>query len=145
MDTEILGHAADHRLRLGRPVRALIADPRSLARWIEETAGRFEMCLEWLYALRNTALHDGWFDSSTDLLDVHFGRSLVDLTLEFLGNWYQHAATASAKQSGMTAFGVIEHLADRQQTVVGELRAGRRTGLNVTRLTSPTSSGWDRA
>ncbi|MFD7713671.1 hypothetical protein [Streptomyces sp. NPDC059786] len=135
------GETAD---RLGT-WRTRMADPRLLARWIEETAGRFETCLDWLYALRNTALHDGRFDSATDLLDVHTGRSLVDLTLEFLGNWYQHAATPTPEQPGMTAFEVIRHLADRQQSVVAALRGGTRAKLNVTRLTSPASDGWDRA
>lgn len=137
-----LGGETSARLRSWR---ALMAAPHSLAQWIEETAERFEKCLDWLYALRNTALHDGRFGSTTDLLDVHLGRSLVDLTLEFLGNWYQHAVTPTPEQPGMTAFEVIEHLADRQQTVLGELRRGTSAGLNVTRLTSPASDGWDRA
>ena len=66
--------------------RAMLADPTSLAAWIEETANRFKRILDWLYVTRNTALHDGRFASATDLLDVHAGRALVDLTLEFLGN-----------------------------------------------------------
>ncbi|MDQ0946135.1 hypothetical protein QFZ24_000058 [Streptomyces phaeochromogenes] len=122
-----------------RAWRALLADPCSLAQWIEETAERFEESLNWLYALRNTALHDGRFTSATDLLDVHTGRSLVDLTLEFLGNWYQHVATSTPEQAGMTAFEVVAHLADRQQTVIAALRGGTRVGLNVTWLTSPSS------
>ncbi|MGW1762200.1 hypothetical protein [Streptomyces mirabilis] len=140
--TDRLGGETAARLRTWC---ALLADPCSLATWIKGTAGRFETSLDWLYAIRNTALHDGRFASATDLLDVHAGRALVDLTLEFLGNWYQHAPTPTLEQPERTAVAVIAHLAVRQQKVVEELEGGTRAGWNVSRLTSPTSTGWDRA
>jgi hypothetical protein len=140
--TDRLGGETAARLRTWR---ALLADPCSLATWLKGTAGRFETSLDWLYAIRNTALHDGRFASATDLLDVHAGRALVDLTLEFLGNWYQHAPTPTLEQPERTAVAVIAHLAVRQQKVVEELEGGTRAGWNVSRLTSPTSTGWDRA
>ncbi|MGW6898855.1 hypothetical protein ACWGF2_19945 [Streptomyces sp. NPDC054919] len=140
--TDLLGGQIAARLRYWH---ALLADPRSLAAWIEETTRQFKNSLDWLYVIRNTALHDGRFTSATDLLDVHAGRALVDLTLEFLGNWYRHEATAAPERVGLTAVEVVAHLADRQQAVVAELRGGTRVGWNVTRLTSPTSTGWDRA
>lgn len=124
--------------------RAMLADPGSLALWIKETEVQFKKSLDWLYVLRNTALHDGRFASATDLLDVQAGRALVDLTLEFLGNWYQHEAKAAPDRVGLTAIEVIAHLAERQEQVVRELCSGNRAGWNVTRLTSPTSTGWDR-
>ena len=125
--------------------RAMLAAPTSLAAWIEETANRFKKSLDWLYVIRNTALHDGRFVSATDLLDVHAGRALVDLTLEFLGNWYQHEAKAAPEQTALPAINVIAHLATRQEEVLRKLRGGAREGWHVTRLTSPTSTGWDRA
>ncbi|MEW2570215.1 hypothetical protein [Streptomyces sp. NPDC047070] len=140
--TDRLGGETAARLRTWRD---LLADPRSLATWITGTAGRFEKSLDWLYAIRNTALHDGRFASATDLLDIHAGRALVDLTLEFLGNWYQHAATPTPQQPGRTAVAVIAYLADRQQDVVTALEGGTRARWNVSRLTSPSSTGWDRA
>ena len=124
--------------------RAMLADPTSLAAWIEETANRFKRILDWLYVTRNTALHDGRFASATDLLDVHAGRALVDLTLEFLGNWYQHEAKGTPGQAALPAIDVIARLAARQEAVLGKLRGGTREGWHVTRLTSPTSTGWDR-
>ncbi|MFD5013721.1 hypothetical protein [Streptomyces chartreusis] len=128
-----------------RTWRARLADPNSLADWIEETAARFKKSLDWLYALRNTALHDGRFTSTTDLLDVHAGRALVDLTLEFLGNWYRHEANATPDQSGLTAVEAIDHLAERQRALVAALRSGTPAKWNVTRLTSPASTDWRRA
>lgn len=126
--------------------RTLLAAPTTLAKWLEDTNGRFEVNLNWLYALRNTALHDGRFTSATDMLDVHAGRALVDLTLEFLGNWYEHTSPQTVPdRARWPASEVIDHLATRHETVVAELRRGTRTGLNVTHLTSPTSNGWDRA
>ncbi|MFJ8034667.1 hypothetical protein [Streptomyces sp. NPDC096032] len=124
-----------------RTWRARLADPNSLADWIEETATRFKKSLDWLYALRNTALHDGRFISATDLLDVHAGRGLVDLTLEFLGNWYRHETAAAPEQTGLTAVDVIVHLAERQKTLVTALRSGAPARWSVTRLTSPTFTG----
>jgi hypothetical protein len=123
---------------------AMLAAPISLAAWIEETANRFERSLDWLYVIRNTALHDGRFASATDLLDVHAGRALVDLTLEFLGNWYQHEAKGAPGQAALPAIDVIASLATRQEEVLGKLRGGTREGWHVARLTSPTSTGWDR-
>lgn len=124
--------------------RTFLAAPASLADWIDDTARQFENSLSWLYALRNTALHDGRFISATDALDAHAGRGIVDLTLEFLGNWYGQAASASTESGGLKAIEVIRCLAERQQTVLVQLRSGTRTGMNVTHLTSPTSNGWDR-
>jgi hypothetical protein len=124
--------------------RAMLTAPTSLAAWIEETAKRFKRILDWLYVIRNTALHDGRFVSATDLLDIFAGRALVDLTLEFLGNWYQHEAKGAPGQAGLRAIDVIDHLAARQEEVLGKLRGGTREGWHVARLTSPTSTGWDR-
>ncbi|MBZ9645672.1 hypothetical protein [Streptomyces sp. PSKA30] len=139
--TDHIGGETANRLRAWRARLAA----RLLADWIEETAARFETSLEWLYSLRNTALHDGRFTSATDLLDVHAGRALVDLTLEFLGNWYRHEANTAPEQAGLTAAKVIAHLADRQQALVTALRSGTPTRWDATRLTSPTSTGWGRA
>jgi hypothetical protein len=124
--------------------RAMLTEPTSLAAWIEETANRFERSLDWLYVIRNTALHDGRFVSATDLLDVHAGHALVDLTLEFLGNWYQHETKGAPGQAALPAINVIARLAARQEEVLGKLRGGTREGWHVARLTSPTSTGWDR-
>ena len=123
---------------------AMLTDPTCLAEWIEETAKTFKRSLDWLYAIRNTALHDGRFGSATDLLDVHAGRALVDLTLEFLGNWYQHEAKGAPGQAALPAIDVIALLAARQEGVLGKLRGGTRERWHVARLTSPTSTGWDR-
>ena len=124
--------------------RAMLTAPTSLAAWIQETANRFKRILDWLYVIRNTALHDGRFVSATDILDVHAGRALVDLTLEFLGNWYQHEAKGTSGQAALPAIDVIARLAARQEEVLGKLRGDTREGWHVTRLTSPTSTGWDR-
>ncbi|MFE5793348.1 hypothetical protein ACFQ8C_12335 [Streptomyces sp. NPDC056503] len=139
--TDFLGGETAARLRYWR---AMLAAPASLSLWIEETADRFKKSLDWLYVIRNTALHDGRFESATDLLDVHVGRALVDLTLEFLGNWYQHGTKATPEQAALPAIKVIEHLAARQEEVLEKLRGGTREGWHVARLTSSTSTGWDR-
>ncbi|MEV7548474.1 hypothetical protein AB0N89_02495 [Amycolatopsis sp. NPDC089917] len=122
----------------------LLATPKALAGWIEGTAARCEGHLEWLYALRNIALHDGRFESTTDILDAHAGRALLDLALEFLGNWYEQATSVVPERAAWPALEVIDHLAERQEKVVAALRSGTRAGLHLTHLTSPTSTGLDR-
>ncbi|MFD4415434.1 hypothetical protein [Streptomyces sp. NPDC058476] len=124
--------------------RAMLADPASLATWIEKIADQFKTSLDWLYVIRNTALHDGQFVSASDLLDVHSGRALVDMTLEFLGNWFQHEGNAAPEYVALPAIRVIGHLAQRQEEILRKLRGGSREGWTVARLTSPTSTGWDR-
>ncbi|PIM67167.1 hypothetical protein CTU88_39935 [Streptomyces sp. JV178] len=124
--------------------RTMLADPASLATWIERMAKQFKKSLDWLYVVRNTALHDGQFVSASDLLDVHSGRALVDMTLEFLGNWFQHEDKAAPEHAALPAIRVIGHLAQRQKEVLRRLRGGNREGWTVARLTSPTSTGWDR-
>ncbi|MBF6150377.1 hypothetical protein [Nocardia nova] len=136
---DCLGGDAGDRLRIWR---SLLADPSSLARWIENIAAGWKSDLDWLYSLRNTALHDGRFESSTATLDVHSGRALVDLTLELLGNWHEQVARVGLVEK--TSIAVIEELGSRQQDVLASLDRGTLTGLNVNHLTSPTSTGLDR-
>ncbi len=124
--------------------RRMLAAPASLADWIEEIAEQFEAKLNWMYVLRNTALHDGQFEFASDVLDAHTGRTFLDLTLEFLGNWYEQSITAATDRAAWSAISVIGHLAERQQEVAAELRRGTHDRLNATHLTSPTSTGWDR-
>ncbi|MFX4293567.1 hypothetical protein [Streptomyces bohaiensis] len=106
--------------------------------WIEQVEKRFSVTLRWLKVTRNTVLHEGSFDSETGLLDAQSARALVDLTLEFLGNWYQHSEAAAS------ASDVVGHLARRQKEVLAEIERSGTRSLNLTRLTSPNSSGVDR-
>ncbi|MFJ8443967.1 hypothetical protein [Kitasatospora griseola] len=115
-----------------------LADPAATTEWLKDMECRFEAALEWLYATRNTALHEGRFESATGTLDAQGGRALVDLTLEFLGNWYRHAP------AGTPAYKVVRELGKRQTTIVKRLEAKGVHSLNLTYLTSPTSTGLDR-
>ncbi|WP_328663248.1 hypothetical protein [Streptomyces sp. NBC_00328] len=115
-----------------------LSDAEATAKWIEEAEDRFKAALEWLYATRNTALHEGRFESETGTLDALGGRGLVDLTLEVLGNWYQHAST------GDLASKVVSDLGTRQKSILDQLEVKGVRDLHLTHLTSPTSTGLDR-
>ncbi len=69
---------------------------------------------------------------------------LVDFTLEFLGNWYRNIPTTEPHDSPAE---VIEKIADRQIHIIRRLKSttGGAYPLNVGRLTSPSSNGWDRS
>ncbi|WP_037624147.1 hypothetical protein [Streptomyces aureus] len=115
-----------------------LSDTEATTEWIKEVEGRFKAALEWLYATRNTALHEGRFESETGTLDALGGRALVDLTLEVLGNWYQHASTRDQASK------VVSDLGTRQKSILEDLEHKGARGLNLTHLTSPTSTGLDR-
>ncbi|MER7726932.1 hypothetical protein [Streptomyces sp. NPDC096323] len=115
-----------------------LSDAEATVKWSREAEDRFKAALEWLYATRNTALHEGRFESETGTLDAAGGRALVDLTLEVLGNWYQHAST------GDLALKVVRQLGTRQKSILDELEVKGVRGLHLTHLTSPTSTGTDR-
>lgn len=121
-----------------RTWQQLLADPATTTEWLKDMERRFEAALEWLYSTRNTALHEGRFESATGTLDAQGGRALVDLTLEFLGNWYRHAP------AGTPAHKVVCDLGKRQTAIVKKLEAKGVHSLNLTHLTSPTSTGLGR-
>ncbi|MEW5655230.1 hypothetical protein ABGT92_07800 [Streptomyces cinereoruber] len=78
------GYVVDHvdlwRRRLQNPVL--------LDAWIDKQRNVYTSALSWLYVTRNLSFHGGVFQAPADTLTAHAGRSLVDMTLEFLGNRY---------------------------------------------------------
>ncbi|MEU3497581.1 hypothetical protein ABZ747_29330 [Kitasatospora cineracea] len=124
--------------------KSLLSDPGTCAQWLQQTAARFEWMLDWLYVTRNLALHNGVFESAADALDVHGARALVDMTLEFLGNWYQAAVAENSDRVDWSAPEIIRHLSIRQGDIIKELKSAVALQLNAAHLTSPTSNGWDR-
>ncbi|MEY9855071.1 hypothetical protein ABH935_000670 [Catenulispora sp. GAS73] len=124
--------------------RGRLASLSETADWLEECQGRFKAMLNWLYTIRNLALHTGSFESESDELDAHGACALVDMTLEFLGNWYQAAAAHDPAKAGWSAMQIVDELSVRQQNLIKELKGATSSHLNAQYLTSPTSSGWDR-
>ena len=124
--------------------RSRMASLSGTADWLEEIQGRLTAMLDWLYAVRNLALHTGSFESTSDELDAHGACALVDMALEFLGNWYQAAAVHDPAKASWSAMRIVDELSNRQQNLINELRAATCSRLNAQHLTSPTSTGWDR-
>jgi hypothetical protein len=114
------------------------------AGWLSVTQERIENLLDALYGARNLTLHSGIFAATGDAVLGIGSVMLVDFTLEFLGNWYRNVPETDPHASPVE---VIEELADRQVNIVRRLKAtaGAAYPLNVARLTSPSSTGWDRS
>lgn len=125
------------RWRLDQPTRC--------ADWLEATAMRFQDELDWLYATRNLTFHAGQISLHGDVEMASAAAGLADLALEFLGSWYATAAAERPASSGDTPREIVEHLHQRLERIVGELRGQPNwTCLHAEHLTSCTSTGWDR-
>jgi hypothetical protein len=122
------------------------SQPQSCTHWIEDAADRIQSMLDTLYAVRNLTFHTGVFAHHGDSSLGRSGVVLIDLTLEFLGNWRR--AEGRLMPPGLRqkdSLSIIEELASRQQFVVSQLNNSSHTrGLNVAHLTGPGISGWDR-
>lgn len=125
---------------------ALLGDGPELARWIGACEVQMSRLLDAIYAARNRTIHAGETVAAGDIVLANGAVTLVDLVLEFLGNWYRHDGGQSGQVK--TPKQVIELLASRQAAIVATLMQSRGpvTRLNADWVTSPaTSSAWDRA
>jgi hypothetical protein len=121
--------------------------PAGCADVIDDLSGRFAASLTMLYAIRNLAFHGGVFSHHGDALLGNSGLSLVDLTMEFLGNWnsVERRVNAGMGSASSSPLQVIELLAQRKTNLVTTLRQARTLDkLNITYLTGPVSNGLDR-
>ncbi|PNV30846.1 hypothetical protein C1708_33395 [Streptomyces sp. DH-12] len=132
------GHSAT-RLRLWR-VR--LADPSALAQYMQHQQEVYEATLHWLYVTRNLAFHRGQFSGPADVMSAHAGRALVDMTLEFLGNWrvLEHAAG----NAPLPATEVYKTLATRYDQLISRLTTPGATShqLRVDHITGPDETWW---
>lgn len=123
--------------------RSRLADPAEMARWLDEQQEIYHALLAWLYATRNLAFHSGQFTGPADTLTAHAARGVVDMALEFLGNWHQEQDRRG--EAGTDAVGIFRALAQRKDDLANELRhAPSCRPLNVDAITSLDSNGWDR-
>lgn len=123
--------------------RARLADPGALADWLNDQEGVFHGLLAWLYATRNLAFHSGQFTGTADTLTAHAARSVVDMALEFLGNWHQ--TQEQRGQQGTDALSVLRELALRKDNLVDRLgHAGSCRSVNIQSITMVDSDAFDR-
>lgn len=122
------------------------SQPHRCARWMEDAADRIESTLDTLYAVRNLAFHNGAFAHHGDSSLGRAGIMLIDLTLEFLGNWRKAESRLVAPDLHLKdPLLIVERLALRQQFVIAQLNASSEARkMNVTHLTGPVTNGWDR-
>ncbi|ALV30709.1 hypothetical protein [Streptomyces sp. CdTB01] len=124
--------------------RARLATPGALAAWLNDQEGIFQGLLAWLYATRNLAFHSGQFTGTADTLTAHAARSVVDMTLEFLGNWHQ--TQEQRGQQGSDALTVLRELARRKDDLVHQLgRASSCRAVNILNITAVDSNAFDRS
>jgi hypothetical protein len=120
-----------------------LADPSSLADWLNDQQNIFHGLLAWMYVSRNLAIHTGRFAVPADLLTAQAGRSIVDMLLEFLGHWYQDQRSRGVPDSDVRA--VLEELGHRKDILENHLRNSESCHpLNVSTITAPDTDCWNR-
>ena len=120
-----------------------LSRPPSTADWLDRRESELEAFIHALRASRNQALHAGVFAVEGDRLLSDGAASLIDMTLEFLGNWYrQRRGTSSAEEP----VDIVNELAARFAVVRDYLTGASDTDnrINLALLTSPLSDGMDR-
>lgn len=123
--------------------RARLADPKLLAGWLPDQQDVLHALLEWLYATRNSAIHRGQFTAPADAMTAHAARGVVDMLLEFLGNW--HKIQYSQGVAEADAVDVIGELADRKDALTDHLnQAPSCHPLNLDSVTGPDVDCWNR-
>ncbi|MYR38725.1 hypothetical protein GTX14_23660 [Streptomyces sp. SID4944] len=123
--------------------RARLAGPGTLSAWLDDQEGVFHGLLAWLYSNRNLAFHSGQFTGTADTLTAHAARSLVDMALEFLGNWHQ--TQEQRGQQGTDPLSVLRQLALRKDYLVDQLgRARSCRPVNILSITAVDSNAFDR-
>ncbi|MFD5827512.1 hypothetical protein [Lentzea sp. NPDC060358] len=123
--------------------RGRLADSRALADWLREQEDTAAAVLEWLYVTRNLAFHAGRFASPADTLTAHAGQAVIDLTLEFLGNWRTVERRLGRRET--PAVEIYRRLAQRQDQLVARLRRARSVRrLSVEDISGPDEKWWSR-
>jgi hypothetical protein len=123
--------------------RARLADPLALAEWLNHQQGVFHGLLKWMYATRNMAFHNGKFTVPADELTAQAARRVIDMVLEFLGNWHKVERSAGLPES--EPVGVLEELSQRRDYLDSQLRSARSChALNITTISAPGSDCWNR-
>jgi hypothetical protein len=123
--------------------QARLANPMVLLSWLDEQQHFFHGLLSWMYAARNLAFHAGQFTVPADVLTAQASRSLVDMVLEFLGNW--HKDEHSRNEQDSEARDILEDLAARKEALTAALANAQSCHpLNVDSVTAPGGGCWDR-
>jgi len=96
-----------------------------------------------MYATRNMAFHNGKFAVPSDDLTAQAARGVVDMVLEFLGNWHKVERSAGLPDSDPMA--VLEELAQRRDYLDSQLCAAQSChALNIATISAPASDCWNR-
>ncbi|MFE2009396.1 hypothetical protein [Streptomyces sp. NPDC059491] len=121
-----------------------LAVPTRYADWLQEQQHIYHGILEWLYVTRNQVFHRGKFSNPADVLTAHAARGIVDLVLEFLGNW--RAVENSGNVSGSEIVQIYKLLADRKDDLDRRLRSAASCHpLDVAQISAPNGDWWNRA
>lgn len=124
--------------------RARLASPQRFKEWLRSQQDHYHALLAWLYATRNLAIHTGRFTGPADTVTAEAACGLLDLILEFLGNWHQEEQ--ALKLPGSDAMVIFAELACRKDELDTALASPSATchPLQVETITAPTGSAWHR-
>jgi len=123
--------------------RERLADPLALADWLNHQQGVFHGLLKWMYATRNMAFHNGKFAVPADDLTAQAAQGVVDMVLEFLGNWHKVQRSLGLPDSDPIT--VLDELSQRKDYLDSQLRVAQSCHpLNITTISAPDSDCWNR-
>lgn len=142
--TIVIPHLTPMSRRNLRIWKLRLGDCGQLADWLEQSRALSNQLLDSIYVARNLTVHAGIISTPGDTVLGQGAEMTVDMTLEFIGNWYRHETKAQGQLPSPDK--IIQRLSARQEALLKALRTtdGAATRLNPSRLTSPTSTGWDR-
>jgi hypothetical protein len=103
----------------------------------------FRALLYWLYATRNLSIHTGVFSGPADMQTAHAARGVVDMTLEFLGNWRANELSRHLAQT--LPLDIVRELASRRDDLDLHLVSATNCHpLSVSNITGPDVDIWTR-
>ena len=106
-----------------------LSRPSSTADWLDRRESDLEAFIHALRASRNQALHAGVFAVEGDRLLSDGAASLIDMTLEFLGNWYRQRRGTTLTEVPVD---IVDQLATRFEVVRDYLAGAAETTTTST-------------
>ena len=118
--------------------RGLLDRPRQLGDWLEASRASTHGLVLAIKAARNEALHVGSSGGAGDVLLGEGARALVDVMLEFFGNWYRHSTATTSGPAEL-----VRNVGQRYDSILSHLKTGGAAdSIDLAMITAPNSTGF---